>query len=180
LCLELAGWMFYLGSIESTVELGKKKAERLIRSGEALETFRKMIKLQGGDERIIDEPSLLPRSKHTRQISSPKTGFIAEIDCQAIGVASVILGGGRAKKEDSVDPSVGIVMLRKLGDAVSAGEPLCTIHYNSETQANEAALLLQKSFRIAEAAPSDQKPLIYRVIRGATGVSARPASVKGA
>src|ERR1700686_4182647 len=107
LCLELAGWMFYLGGIESTVELGKKKAEKLIQSGDALERFRKMIKLQGGDDRVIDDPSLLPCSKHTRQISSPKTGFIAEIDCQAVGVTSVILGGGRAKKEDSVDPSVG-------------------------------------------------------------------------
>jgi len=171
LCLELAAWMFFLGGIESTVELGKTKAERLIRSGDALEIFRKMIKLQGGDERIIDDPSLLPRSKHTRQISSPKTGFIAEIDCQAVGIASVILGGGRAKKEDSIDPSVGIILHRKLGDAASAGEPLCTIHYNSETQASEAVVLLKKSFRMAEGAPSDKKPLVHRVIRGATGVS---------
>jgi pyrimidine-nucleoside phosphorylase len=171
LCLELAAWMFYLGGIESTVELGKTKAERLIRSGDALEIFRKMIKLQGGNPRVIDDPSLLPRSKHTKQVSSPKTGFIAEIDCQAVGTASVILGGGRAKKEDSVDPSVGIILHLKLGDAVSAGERLCTIHYNSETQANEAALLLQKTFRIAEAAPTDKKPLIHRVICGETGVS---------
>ena len=171
LCLELAGWMFVLGGIASTVELGKTKAERLIRSGDALEIFRKMIKLQGGDERIIDDPSLLPRSKHTTQVPSPKTGFIAEIDCQAVGIASVILGGGRAKKEDSVDPSVGIILHRKLGDPVSTGEPLCTIHYNSETQADEAAALLQKSFRIAEGAPSDKKPLIHRVIHGGTGVS---------
>jgi pyrimidine-nucleoside phosphorylase len=166
LCLELAGWMFYLGGIESTTELGKLKAERLIRSGAALETFRTMLKLQGGDEHVIDDASLLPRSKHAMQIPSPKTGFISEIDCQAIGAASVILGGGRAKKEDSVDPSVGIILHRKLGDAVSAGEPLCTIHYNSETQADEAAALLQKSFRIAEAAPTDKKPLVHRVIGG--------------
>ena len=171
LCLELAGWMFVLGGIASTVELGKTKAERLIRSGDALETFRKMIKLQGGNDRIVDDPSLLPRSKHTRQISSPKTGFITEIDCQAVGIASVILGGGRARKEDSVDPSVGIVVHRKLGDAVSAGEPLCTIHYNSETQADEAAALLQKRFRIAEAAPAKKKSLVHRVIGG--GITSR-------
>jgi pyrimidine-nucleoside phosphorylase len=166
LCLELSGWMFFLGGIASTVELGKAKAERLIRSGDALETFRKMIKLQGADERVIDDPSLLPHSKHTRQVVSSKTGFIAEIDCQAVGIASVILGGGRAKKEDSVDPAVGIIMHRKLGDAVSAGEPLCTIHYNSETQANEAAALLKKSFRIAETAPEKKKSLVHRVIGG--------------
>jgi len=171
LCLELAGWMFVLGGVDSTPELGKMKAERLIRSGDALEIFRKMIKLQGGDQRVIDDPSLLPRSKHTRQISSPETGFIAEIDCQAVGLASVLLGGGRAKKEDSVDPSVGIILHHKLGDAVSSGEPLCTIHYNSETQADEAVALLQKSFCIAEAAPAKKRSLEHRVIGGATGVS---------
>ena len=88
-----------------------------------------------------------------RQIFQPKNGFIAEIDCQAVGIASVILGGGRAKKEDSVDPSVGIVLHRKLGDAVSAGEPIAPIHYNSETQANELRQLLRRKLRIAEAPP---------------------------
>jgi pyrimidine-nucleoside phosphorylase len=166
LCLELAGWMLFLGGIESTVELGKTKAERLIRSGDALERFRKMVKLQGGDERVVDDPSLLPRSKHTKQVLSTKTGFITEIDCQAVGIASVILGGGRAKKEDSVDPSVGIILHRKLGDAVSVGEPLCTIHYNSEPQANDAAALLQESFCLAEVAPAKKKSLVHRVIGG--------------
>jgi thymidine phosphorylase len=130
-----------------------------------------MVKLQGGDEHTIDDPSLLPRSKHTAPVRSKTTGFISEIDCQAVGVASVILGGGRTKKEDSVDPSVGIILHRKLGDAVAAGEPLCTIHYNSETQANEAAALLQKSFHIAEAASTRRKNLIHKVIGGETGVS---------
>jgi pyrimidine-nucleoside phosphorylase len=165
LCFELAGWMFFLAGIESTVELGKTKAERLIRSGDALERFRKMVKLQGGDERVVDDPSLLPRSKHTKQVLSTKTGFITEIDCQAVGIASVILGGGRAKKEDSVDPSVGIILHCKLGDAVSVGEPLCTIHYNSETQADEATVLLQESFRVAEVAPAKKKS-VHRVIGG--------------
>jgi pyrimidine-nucleoside phosphorylase/thymidine phosphorylase len=171
LCFDLAGWMFFLGGIESTPELGKAKAEKLIGSGDALDTFRKMVKLQGGDEHTIDDPSLLPRSKHTAPVRSKTTGFISEIDCQAVGVASVILGGGRTKKEDSVDPSVGIILHRKLGDAVAAGEPLCTIHYNSETQANEAAALLQKSFHIAEAASTRRKNLIHKVIGGETGVS---------
>ena len=168
LCFELAGWMFYLGSVENTTALGKAKAEKLIRSGEALEVFRKMVKLQGGDERVIEDPSLLPRSKHTKEVVSLASGFVAEIDCQGVGIASVILGGGRAKKEDAVDPSVGIVVHRKLGDAISAGQPLCTIHYNSEAQADQAETLLQKSFRIAESAPTQSESLVHRVVEGRT------------
>jgi len=96
-------------------------------------------------------------------------------------VASVILGGGRNKKEDSVDPSVGIVVHHKLGDAVSRGESLCTIHYNSETQASEAALLLQKSFKITDVAPAEKKPLIRRVIGagGKTGILPVPVNAEG-
>jgi pyrimidine-nucleoside phosphorylase len=171
LCFELAGWMFYLGGVENTPALGKAKAEKLIRSGEALEVFRKMVVLQGGNERIVDDPSLLPRSKHIKEVLSLTSGFVAEINCQAVGTASVILGGGRAKKEDAVDPSVGIVVHRKLGEAVVAGESLCTIHYNSETQADEAAALLRKSFRIAVVRPPRTSSLVHKVIGGETGTS---------
>jgi len=170
LCVELAGWMFYLGGTAETQPQGRLNAEQLIRSGKALRTFREMIGLQGGDIRVVDDQSLLPRAKHTLELTVPELehhehedGWITAIDCQAIGVASVILGGGRLKKEDSVDPSVGVVLHRKLGDRVRAGEPFCTIHYNSETQAAEAAALLLKSFKIADVA-AEGKPLIHRVI----------------
>jgi pyrimidine-nucleoside phosphorylase len=171
LCLELAGWMFSLGGVAYTPALGKAKAEKLIRSGEALEVFRKMVVLQGGDERVIDDPSLLPRSKHIKEVLSLTSGFVAEINSQAVGIASVILGGGRAKKEDAVDPSVGFVVHRRLGEAVAVGESLCTIHYNSEAPADEAAALLRKSFRIAEVRPPRASRLVHKVIGGQTGVS---------
>jgi pyrimidine-nucleoside phosphorylase len=171
LCSELAGWMFYLGGVENTPALGKANAEKLIRSGEALEVFRKIVVLQGGDERVIDDPSLLPRSKHIKEVLSLTSGFITEINSQAIGIASVILGGGRAKKEDAVDPSVGFVVHRRLGEAVAVGESLCTIHYNSEAPADEAAALLRKSFRIAEVRPPRASRLVHKVIGGQTGVS---------
>ncbi|HEX3741209.1 MAG TPA: thymidine phosphorylase [Terriglobales bacterium] len=171
LCLELAGWMFYLGGAESTPALSKAKAERLIRSGDALEVFRKMVKLQGGDERVIDDSRLLPRAQHTREVVSTASGLIGKIDCQAIGIASVILGGGRAKKEDAVDPAVGIIVHRKLGDSVAAGEPLCTIHYNSEARADDAARLLQKSFRIAEVSTAKKNSLVRKIIGSETGLS---------
>jgi pyrimidine-nucleoside phosphorylase len=163
LCLELAGWMLYIGKVADSVARGKLKAEELIGSGEALKKFRRMVKLQGGNVSTIDDTSLLPCAKRTTDIPSPKNGFIAEIDCQSVGVASVILGGGRAKKEDSIDPAVGIILHKKLGDPVSAGDALCTIHYNSETQAEAAVALLGKSFRIGETQPEKQV-LVHQVI----------------
>jgi thymidine phosphorylase len=122
-----------------------------------------MVELQGGDVRVIDDPSLLPRARHTLELLSTSRGFVTEINCQAVGIASAVLGGGRAKKEDSIDPSVGLVLHRKLGDRVALGEPLCTIHYNSEARAAEARALLAKSFTITESAPR-KKALIHRVI----------------
>jgi pyrimidine-nucleoside phosphorylase len=181
LCLELAGWMLHAGGVAETLEQGRSEAMKLIRSGAALEKFRQMVELQGGDARVIDDISRLPSSKHTSEVAAANTGFIAEIDSQAVGVASVILGGGRNKKEDSVDPSVGIVVHYRLGDAVTRGEPLCTIHYNSETRAREAALLLQKSYKITDVAPAENKPLIRRVIGagGTTGISPVPVNAEG-
>jgi len=166
LCLELAGWMLHLGEAAKTPAEGRSKSRELIQSGEAIAKFRQMIELQGGDARAIDDTSLLPRAMHTRAVTSPHTGIVGEIDCGAVGIASVILGGGRNRKEDAVDPSVGIVFERKLGDPVRAGEPLCTLHYNSEIRAEEAAALLVKSFHITEAAPARSRPLVERIITG--------------
>jgi pyrimidine-nucleoside phosphorylase len=163
LCLDLAGWMLYLGGAAETPERGRADSARLIQSGAALEKFRNMVELQGGDPRVTDDQSLLPRAKFVAEVTATKSGFITKMDCYSIGVASVVLGGGRKKKEDSVDPSVGIVMHGKLGDRISASEPLCTIHYNSEAQAAEAAVLLQRSIEFGDGEPV-KNPLIYRVI----------------
>jgi thymidine phosphorylase len=81
-----------------------------------------------------------------------------------VGTACVILGGGRERKEDSVDPSVGQVLHKKVGDQVTKGEPVCTIHYNSEDRAARAKQLMQESYRIEEAPPKQRRPLIHRVI----------------
>jgi pyrimidine-nucleoside phosphorylase len=166
LCLELASRMFQLGGTADTVVKGKTHAEQLIASGKALETFRKMVTLQGGDVRVIDDPGLLPRAKYTQDVSSPKSGYVTSMDCEAVGIACVVLGGGREKKEDAVDPAVGIVLHRKLGDSVSEGEPLCTVHFNSETRAARAIELLLRSYRITDAPLEHKKKLVHRVIRG--------------
>jgi pyrimidine-nucleoside phosphorylase len=167
LCIELAAWMLHLGDAASTVEQGKTISQELLSSGKALERFRQMVDMQGGDVRVIDEPERLPHSKFKLDVASPKDGFIVAINCEAVGTASVALGGGREKKEDSVDPSVGIVLHRKLGDQVVEGEPLCTIHHNSDARAAQATRLFLDSYQIADAAPAFKQTLIHRIIRSA-------------
>jgi pyrimidine-nucleoside phosphorylase/thymidine phosphorylase len=164
LCLELAGWMLHLGGVSATVAIGKKQSEKLIASGAALERFRQMVELQGGDPRTIDDPKKLPQARHTMTLSSPKSGYIATLQCEQIGTACVILGGGRERKEDSVDPAVGIVLHKKVGDPVFVGESLATIYYNAEARAARAKQLLEESYQIADAQPREKRPLIHRVI----------------
>jgi pyrimidine-nucleoside phosphorylase/thymidine phosphorylase len=165
LCLELAGWMLHLGGVADTVAEGKKQSEKLIASGEALDRFRQMVALQGGDLRAIDEAKKLPQAQHTMILSSPKNGYLAALQCEQIGTACVILGGGRERKEDSVDPAVGIVLHKKVGDPVSSGEALATIYYNAEARAVRARQLLDESYQIADSPVHEKRPLIHRVIR---------------
>ena len=173
LCLELAAWMFYLGGTAPTVEQAKADAAKILDSGKALERFRQMVELQGGDVATIDDPSRLPRAQQTRIVKSPKSGHITAMNCEAVGTACVILGGGREKKEDSVDPSVGIVLHRKVGDKVTTGEPLATIHINSDAKAALAAHLLIDSYHIGDKQPA-RKPLVHRVIRGSQSGTQHP------
>ena len=163
LCLELAGWMLHLGGVSATVEDGKRQSEKLILSGKALDKFRQMVELQGGDPRAIDDPGKLPQAQRTMTISSPEGGYLASLKCEQIGTACVVLGGGRERKEDSVDPAVGIVLHKKVGDAVSTGELLATIHYNSEARAQRVRELLEVSYQIADS-PLEKRPLIHRII----------------
>ena len=164
LCLELSGWMLYLGGVSKSVADGKTQSEKLIANGQALEKFRKMIELQGGDARVIDDFNKLPRAKHTVEVSGANSGHVASIQCEQVGTACVILGGGREKKEDSVDPSVGIVLHKKVGDAVAAGESLATIHFNDEARAARAQRMIKESFQIATAVPAAKRPLVHRII----------------
>ncbi|MGC1661004.1 MAG: thymidine phosphorylase, partial [Candidatus Acidiferrales bacterium] len=163
LSLELSAWMFVLAGRTASVDDGRSLAAEMISSGRALEKFREVIGLQGGDEKVVDDPSRLPRARYHARIASPSAGFIAAIHCEQVGVASMMLGGGREKKEDAVDPAVGLVIEKKVGDAVRAGETLAQVHYNLDTRLEHAVSLLDRSFEIASAAPPPIR-LIQKII----------------
>jgi pyrimidine-nucleoside phosphorylase len=175
LCVELCAWMLLLGGRAATLEEGARRVEALLSGGLALEKFRTMVRLQGGDERVADDLGRLPQARSRSELLSPASGHIASMDCEKFGIASCVLGGGREKKEDAVDPAVGIILHKKTGDSVESGEPLCTLHYNSAARLDEARSLVAAGYRIVPgAAPSSlkQRVLVHRVI-GRHGASGR-------
>jgi pyrimidine-nucleoside phosphorylase len=175
ICLELCGWMFYLGEGTQSVEDGRNLAAQMIADGSGLKKFGDIIRLQGGDARVIDDYERFPKAQHTIELRAKWGGYVASIGCEQVGTASVVLGGGREKKEDSVDPAVGLVLHKKVGDAVTEGESICTIHYNSDARLNEAISLLEGAYRIANSARFVPQPLVRRVIEGKPSTQAASA-----
>lgn len=164
LSIELSAWMFFLGECTKTLEEGRHLAEKMIVTGQAKEKFKQGIRLQGGDERVVDDPQLLPQARSRAEVPSPSSGFIAATNCEQLGTALAMLGGGREKKEDTIDHAVGLEFHKRIGDRVEKGEPLATIHYNNGTKLAEAASLITNSYQIGEIAPREKLPLIRRVL----------------
>jgi len=169
LCDELSAWMFLLGGRVSTIAEGKQLSGEMIATGRARDAFRDVIHAQGGDPHVVDEPSRLPRAKHVEPLKASAAGYVTAIRCEKIGVASMMLGGGREKITDTIDPAVGLVLKKKVGDRVEAGEALCDVHYNSDARLRDTMALLAKSFETGSEAPP-ARPLIEKII-GADGLS---------
>lgn len=165
LCLELASHMIRLGGKASTREEGLRIAEELLASGAALNKFKAMVAAQEGDPRIADQPELLPAARSIVPVVSPQDGCIASIDAELLGVTAMRLGAGRAKKDDPIEPAVGIRLLRRSGDTVSAGEPLAELHMSESEEAEKARMTAEAltAFRFSSEPPAP-KPLIYAVI----------------
>ncbi|HJX01216.1 MAG TPA: thymidine phosphorylase [Terriglobales bacterium] len=171
LSVQLAAWMFYLGEKTSSVDEGRKLAQKKIADGSAFEKFCEVTQLQGGDADALRDPAKLPQAKNRLDVRSSKAGYIQAINCEQVGIASLVLGGGREKKEDSIDPAVGIVLHKKVGDAVSEGEALCMLHYNSDARLREAESLIMSSYTISKARAVGPTKLIRQIIEG----SSKPA-----
>jgi len=164
LSLELSAWMFFLGDRTKSLDDGRLLAEAMISTGQAREKFKHAISLQGGNEGIVDNPQLLPQARSHVDVPSPSAGFITATNCEQLGTALATLGGGREKKEDSIDHAVGLEFHKRIGDRVEKGEPLATIHYNSGRKLPEAESLIAASYEIGEVASGERLPLIRRII----------------
>ena len=130
LTMAFAQAMLNLGGIEG----GRAKLDEAIESGAALEKFVEVTIAHGGDPKVIEDPSLLARAPNEGVIAAQYDGYVTRCDALTIGAAGVRLGAGRANKDDSIDPGVGISVMAKLGDRVSAGDPLAVARYTDEAR----------------------------------------------
>jgi pyrimidine-nucleoside phosphorylase/thymidine phosphorylase len=159
LCILLTAHMLVLGKAAKDIDEGTTKTSTLIDSGLGLEKLLEMVELQGGDPKTIENPDRLPTAAHKKEIPSPRSGFVAGIETESMGAAAMLLGAGRETVEDRIDPAVGLIVHKKIGDGIAEGEPLVTIHYNDATRLAETERLIINAYDIGEVPPPSPKLL---------------------
>jgi len=157
--LELSQRMLVVAGVANDRTEAAALCRRALDSGQALERLRLIIERQGGDPRVIDDYSLMPQAPSEHVVRADSSGFVTELDAGLIGRAAVVLGGGRDKVDDEIDPGVGIMIPATVGDAVSAGDAVLRVRYRSDTRLEGALPLLTKAIRIGES-PRPHAPLI--------------------
>jgi pyrimidine-nucleoside phosphorylase len=160
-CLVVAGNMLALGGISSTDEEGRLLAEDALHSGRGFEHFRKMIKAQGGDVLYVDEPERLPGAQWVESVNAPQQGIIQGVNARTVGETVVMLGGGRAKKGDTIDYGVGVMVHKKIGDKVEIGESIFTVYANDMEKLRLAHSLLLGALQWGEDAVEPLPALFY-------------------
>jgi pyrimidine-nucleoside phosphorylase len=164
LTVELTAEMLVLGGTTADLPAARAAVEAAIADGRGLAKLEEIVGAQGGDVRAIRDPERLPRAAGTYDVPAPASGYVAAIDVEAIGLAAVALGAGRARVEDPVDPGVGIVVLRKLGERIEAGAALCTVHHGARSEPRDRIVArIARAYRI-EAAPPAPRPLVLERI----------------
>jgi pyrimidine-nucleoside phosphorylase/thymidine phosphorylase len=145
----LGAEMVLLARLAPDLAAARRAIEAAIADGRGLATFRAVVEAQGGDPRSIDDPTRLPRAAQVLPVVAAEAGLVEVLDAEAVGLAAMALGAGRARVEDRVDPAVGVVVLKKLGDRVERGEPLCLVHRNPGGEAQPAVeRRLRQAYRI--------------------------------
>ena len=150
LCVELAAHMILLGGKAKDLEQAKSIVNEVIQDGTALLKLKEIVKKQGGDEKALDDFSLLPQAKHSESVKAKEDGFVRDLDALKIGKGTVLIGGGRMTMESKIDHSVGIILKKKVGDAVIKGESLMEIFYNDPKTLEKAKTYFDHSFEISK------------------------------
>lgn len=162
LVLTLGSYMVVLGEKANNFDEAKELLEDTITSGKALERFRALIKAQKGDTRVIEDYTVMPQAKYRIPLIAQKSGVISEIEADEVGIASMMLGGGRQKTDDQLDYAVGIELHKKIGDTIHEGEPILTI-YSDQKNVDEVKQLLTNNIKISDHAEKPQ--MIYQIIK---------------
>ena len=165
LSLELSANMLVLARLDESLEAAHRRLQGVLKSGAALECLRQNVAAQGGDARVCDDPaSFLPLVTESVKVESPRSGSITKIETTEIGHAIAALGGGRVRIDDQIDPTVGFVAEKIIGDKVSQGELLGTIYARYAAKASETAARIQAAYHVSEASQPQRPTLIKEVI----------------
>ena len=159
LVVRLASRMVLIGGRASGEAEAEAKVRASLASGAARDKLRQMITWQGGDAAVVDDVKRLPVSSHSHQVMASSAGHVASLDALLVGRAAVALGAGRDRKSDPVDPSAGILLHRKPGEAVAAGEPVMELRYNDESRLSAAVALATQAVVIGDKPPAEA-PLV--------------------
>jgi len=159
-CLHVCAQLLVLGKRAKDLGDGRAQAEKIIANGSAFEKFRVLVQAQGGDVSFVDDVSKFPRAKIVEVVNASRNGSLSQVQARSVGEAAVILGGGRAKKSDSIDHSVGLLIHHKVGDNIQKGEPLFTIHANDELKLAEVREIVLAAHSFSSD-PVPPLPLFY-------------------
>ncbi len=163
LCLTLGAQLVRLAGLRDSDAEARALLVGVLERGEAWAKFRQMVAGQGGDLAFIDDPERLPSAPVQIDLPAPQAGYVAAIDGMALGLAVNDLGGGRARKEDQIDPAVGLSLKAKVGDQVYLGQPLLTIHAASQADVERVAPRLLAAYTIG-AEPVTPPPLVEEIV----------------
>jgi thymidine phosphorylase len=159
---QAAELLLAFGKVKSRAA-GVKLARKKLSDGTALTLFRRMVERQGGDPRVVDDPTLLPVAPHIHELTAERDGYLVRVGARAVGKALVLLGGGRIRKEDTIDPAVGMTFPKKVGDKVASGEPIIRIHYRDRSRLASALELMADAVTVADSPVKAEKLFVGRL-----------------
>ena len=160
--LTIASYMSLLGGAFDSHDKARHAFSQIIKSGQALEQLKTLVRIQGGDVSVIENPQMLPQANMHIEVKALREGYVNAIEAESIGIAAMLLGAGRQTKEDAIDPAAGISLLKKVGDKVLAGDTLCILHTNNRDY-QEAFHMTRHSYQITGLMPP-RNNYIYDVV----------------
>ena len=176
ICLHETALLLAMAGIAHNEAEGHERAERAMRDGSGLAKLGEVIAAQGGDARMVEQPELLPAAPYHVDVPAPRAGFVAAMDAERLGMASVRLGAGRMRKGDPIDHAVGLYLWAKVGDAIDAGEPLLQVHARNIEDAHAIRDELLAAYTFSDEKPATQPLLLETISGSAPKQTARPAS----
>jgi pyrimidine-nucleoside phosphorylase len=163
LCLTLGSYMVFLAEKASSLEEARAMLEEVIQNGKALETMKIFLEAQGGDGSVVDDPGKMPQASYKVELEAKEDGYVSEIVADSVGVAAMWLGAGRATKESEIDLAVGLMLNKKIGDAVKKGDSLVTI-YTNQKDVEQVKAKLYESIKVT-ADSVTAPPLVHDTIK---------------